>query len=350
MEENTILENSTELPKDGEKKMKNLLSLIILLSGLLIGSLFVDAGQLIKGSGYSQKNLNKSDIFTANGKTWVAYNEPAVALKVISDDSCEKCDPSEVLVWLRRVLPTVSAEKINFDSEEGKKLIADFSLKTLPAFIFAKNMEETELFSQAKELFELKDEQYSLDTQMLGLPAGKYLAFPQINENDATFGNVDAKAKVVIFSDFECPYCKVFYSALRSVMKDYQDKAFFAFKELPLEIHAQAGNASLAGECALEQNKFWEYADTLYAKQSEWSKAEGTANFKRYAAAIGIKTAQFNECLESKKYQSKIDEDKKTADEFGISGTPTIFAGEQVESGALTVEQLKKMIDDELNK
>jgi len=138
-------ENSSEKEKEGgmnlnekekNKKMKNLMSLTILLAGLFLGSLFVDLSQVIKGRGYSTKKLNEAEIFESDGKTWVAFEEPAVGVNVISDDSCEKCDPSEVLVWLRRVLPTVSANKVSYDSEEGKKMIDKFKIKTLPAFVF----------------------------------------------------------------------------------------------------------------------------------------------------------------------------------------------------------------------
>ena len=349
MEEKTEAEEKSDKEK---KKMKNLISLVILLAGLFFGSLFVDIGQVVRGNGYSTKNLNKSDIFEAGGKTWVAYTEPAVAVSVINDENCEKCDVSEALIWFRKVLPTVAAEKVDFDSEEGKRLIGQFELKTLPAFIFSPSIEKTNFYSQAQILFRPEDEQYVLNTQELGLPAGKYLELPKVNENDAVFGNADAKVKVVIFSDFQCPYCKVFYSTLRPIMNEYQDRVQFAFKELPLEIHPQAVNASLAGECAREQEKFWEYADRLYATQSEWGATENatTTLFKNYARTLGLKADDFNKCMDDKKYQSKIETDKNEALSFGIFGTPAIFVGDQFENGAITAEQLKADIEEQLKK
>lgn len=343
-------EEYAENTDEEKKKTKNLISLAILLLGLFLGSLFVDIGQLVRGGGYSQKNLNKSDIFEAGGKTWVAYSEPTVPVAVVSDDNCQECDPTEVIIWLRRVLPTVSTEKVSFDSEEGKKIISESNVKTLPAFIFDQDVDKTDLYAQASDLFELKNAKYVLNTQMLGLPAGRYLEIPEINENDAVFGASDAKVKVVVFSDFQCPYCKLAYSVLRDTMKNYEDRVSFVFKELPLDIHPQANAASLAGGCALEQNKFWEYADNLYARQSEWGSAKDTANFKAYARTLGLDNQKFSECLDNQKYQSKIDADKKLASEFGISGTPTIFINDQVESGAITAEQLKAGIEEELNK
>lgn len=335
---------------DNEKKVKNLISVAILLAGLLAGSLFVDVAQVIKGSGYSQKNLNKSDIFEASGKTWVAYSEPAVPVTVINDETCEKCDVSEVLVWFRRVLPTVSTEKVSYDSQKGKDLIGQYGIKTLPAFIFDKNVEKTDFYSQASILFNSKENNYVLKTQELGLPTGKFLTLPQINEGDVVFGKADSSVKVIVYSDFQCPYCKIFYQTLRDSMKQYQDKVTFSYKHLPLEIHPQANNAALASECAKEQGKFWEYADRLYQNQTAWANTKDTAKFKDYARLIpGANLSQFNQCLDSKQYQSNIDADVKEANDFGIAGTPAVFINDQFESGAVTADQFRTAIEDKLN-
>jgi protein-disulfide isomerase len=346
-----VSEDQEKEVSNDEKKIKNFISAIILLSGLLLGSLFVDVGQIVKGNGYSQKNLNKADIFEAGGKTWVAYSEPAVPISVITDDDCEDCDPGEILAWLRRVSPTISAKKVDFDSEEGKALIGDFGIKTLPAFIFEKNIEETQFYTEAQPLFYAKGDKYILNVSTLGAPVGKYLELPQIDASDATFGNKDSSLKVVIFSDFQRPYCKVFYSSLRETMKDYQDNVLFSFKQLPLvEIHPQSENAALSSMCALEQEKFWEYADILYAKQSEWGETTGTNSFKTYARTLGLNANDFASCLDGKKYQNKISADIDLAQNFGITGTPTIFINDKIETGALSADEFKTDIEEALKK
>jgi protein-disulfide isomerase len=350
--EKEVMNNNQEKEiSNDEKKIKNFISVIILLCGLLLGSLFVDVGQIIKGNGYSQKNLNKADIFESGGKTWVAYSEPAIPISVITDDDCEDCDPGEILAWLRRVSPTISAKKIDFNSSEGEALIGDFGIKTLPAFIFDKSIEETQFYVEAQPLFYAKGDKYILNVSTLGAPVGKYLQLPEINSSDATYGASDAEVKVVIFSDFQCPYCKVFYASLRETMKKYEDKILFVFKELPLvEIHPQSENAALSSMCALEQEKFWEYADILYAKQSEWGETTGTNSFKTYAKNLGLNGNDFASCLDGKKYQDKINADVDQAQNFGITGTPTIFINDKVETGALSADEFKADIEEQLAK
>ena len=301
-------------------------------------------------SRFSEKNLKNVDIFESSGKTWVAYSEPLVNVQVVTDDSCDKCDPGEALVWLRRVVPTINAKKISFDSTEGKALIDSFSIKTLPAFIFSESVNRTDFYSQAQVLFDQKGKDYKLKTEELGLEPGKYLATPKINDGDAVFGKADSPVKVAVFSDFQCPYCKLFYASLRSIMKQYKDRVLFDFKELPLDIHPQANDAALASQCALEQNKFWEYADKLYASQSEWGNSQDILKFKGYARILGLKTIDFNKCLDDKKYQSKIDADKAEGADFGLAGTPATFINDQFKNGVVSVDDLKATIDAELAK
>lgn len=343
-------EETAKVKDINSKKIKNLISITIVLAGLFTGSLFVDVVQLVKGNGFSQKNLQKGEIFEAGGKTWVAFDEPIINVKVIGDDTCEKCDPSEALVWLRRMVPTISAQKVGYASTEGNALKEQFAIKTLPAFIFSDSIAKTNFYGQAQVLFDKKDNLFSLKTQELGLAPGKYLDLPEVKDGDATFGKSDSKLKVFVFSDFQCPYCKLFWKTLRDTMQKYGDQALFDYKHFPLSFHNQAENAALASECAQEQGKFWEYADKLYAGQAEWGNSQETQKFKDYARDMKMNTAQFGRCLDDKKYQDKIETDKNEANNFGISGTPAIFINSQFKNGVISAEDLKAAIDAELKK
>lgn len=97
----------TEPTADVQKtKIQNLTSILILMTGLFAGSLFVDIGQLVTREGYSPRAVREFNILEAAGKTWVAYTDPKVDVKVITDSTCTKCSPDEALVWFRRILPT----------------------------------------------------------------------------------------------------------------------------------------------------------------------------------------------------------------------------------------------------
>ena len=334
-----------------DKKIKNLTSAVILLSGLFLGSLFVDIAQVFQGGGFSVKNLDKAEVFEASGKTWVSYQSPIINLEVINDEGCENCDPSEALVWLKRVVPTMSAQETELNSEKGQQLINDFNIKTVPAFIFDQNIEQTDFFAQAQILFSGVNDSYLLNTQELGLEPGRYLVSPEIEEEGSTvLGATDSGVGLIVFSDFQCPYSKLFHGTLRDIMNEYQDRVAFAFRHLPLGFHERALDASLASECAGEQGKFWDYADKLFENQSQWSQVEGNNDFIGYAGQLGLNVGEFSQCLVNSEYAQKIEEDLAQAQEFSVSGTPGIFVNDKFVSGAVSGEKLKEIIEEELNK
>lgn len=350
--EEVVAENKEieEISTDESKKIKNLISLSILLGGLFLGSLFVDFSQLIKGGGISQKILKDKDIFQLDGKTWVSYTDPIIEMRVINDEECEECNVDEIMLSLKKIMPTMLTNKVAFDSEEGKKLIEEFGVKSLPAFVFAKEIEDTDIYAQAQEIFIEKNGQYFMDSGKAGIPVGKYLATPKIDGNVIKYGPDDAKVKIVEYSDFQCPYCQMFQKTMNEVIAEYGDKVQFIFKNLPLEqIHPRAKAAALAAECANEQGKWREYGDKLFAEQKVWSEASDNKNFVSYATQLRLDTAKFNQCITEGRYNDKIEADLQEAESFGISGTPAIFVNDKFKNGAIQSSELKKIIDEELN-
>lgn len=333
-----------------KKKMKNYLSILILLAGLFAGSIFVDVAQFFGQQGFSPRVLKNADVLPFEGKTWVVFNEPVANVQVLTDSKCEACDPTEPLKWMKRVIPTMLAKKVEADSPEGEEIVKKYGIKGIPAFIFDENITKTDVYAQAQAIFTKVDNGYVMSTEQVGIKAGKYLETPNVSENDPQIGPKDAKVKVVLFSDFQCPYCKAFHDSFRKATNEYKDRVLFVFKHLPLDFHKQAMNAAVAAECSGEQGKFWEMADKLYSSQADWQNTEGSARFKSYAAALGINAAKFNQCVDENKPKEKIEADQKEAQKFGISGTPAFFAGDQFFGGVVSYEEMKKVIDEELGK
>ena len=85
-------------------------------------------------------------------------------------------------------------------------------------------------------------------------------------------GDKNAKVTIIEYSDFQCPFCQKSFMTMNQILNDYKGKVRLAYKHLPIQsIHPNAQIAAEAAECAGEQNKFWEYHDTLFNKQQEWS-------------------------------------------------------------------------------
>jgi protein-disulfide isomerase len=333
-----------------KRTIKNLSALTIVLAGMFAGSLFVDIAQLVTGSGFSRYAVKTHDILVAGEKTWVAYDDPKTSLKVVTDSSCAECDPSEALIWLRRVLPTVEAVSVESDSDDGKALIDRFDIMTLPAFVFSSDIAQTDFYSQASSLFRKNGGLFLFDMGKIGLAPGKYIKLPEINDQDRMIGQKDAPVKIIVFSDFQCSFCGTFHQELVDAVAAHAGDVAVVFKELPLAIHKQAGNAAEASLCAAEQGKSSEYADYLFKRQAEWSKLSGTQRFKEYAWRLGLDGRRFAACLEDGRYKSKLDADAIEAERFNISGVPAAFVNGVFIDGAVKMDDMERVIEAELKK
>ena len=340
-----------EMEAKKDKKIKNLISLTILLAGLFVGSLFVDIVQLVKGGGFSEHALSTADVFAGGGKTWVAYTDPIVTVQIVNDSTCgDACKPDEALVGLKRVMPTMLTQSVDVNSAAGKALIAKFGIKTVPAFIFSKDVENVDLFTQAQSLFTKVDDQYILNTAQVGLPVGKYIAAPAVSDQDIKLGTDGASVTVVDFSDFSNPSdATAWQSIVDPMLKDYNGKIQFVFKNYFQPGSTIATTAALAGECANEQQKFAAYADKVFASQAAWSKqTDPTATLESYAAQLGLNGANFNQCLSTKKYNDQLTQSTKDGQDFSIQATPSLFVGSNLQPATAKYADVKTVIDQQL--
>lgn len=173
----------------------------------------------------------------------------------------------------------------------------------------------------------------------------------KINASDHILGNKNAKVAVIEYSDFQCPFCRRFWKeALPQLKKEYIDtgKAVFVYRHYPLDFHPGALPAAKASECAAELGKFWELHDKIFQEQDKLG--QGTIQFtvadiKSWAAQIGLKAGNFNQCLDSAKYDDRVSDDLKSGVAAGVSGTPTVFINGQRIVGAQPYANFKAAID-----
>lgn len=169
-------------------------------------------------------------------------------------------------------------------------------------------------------------------------------------------GEQNAKIKIVVFSDFQCPYCKRFVDeTFKDLRTDYINtgKVALYFRHYPLPFHQNAQKAAESAECANEQDNFWQYHDILFDKQTEWSeKAANDAldTFISYAASLNLNTEKFSACLKEDRYKKVIEEDIADGQKYGVTGTPTSFINGLTVVGAQPYSSIKSSIDQELAK
>jgi protein-disulfide isomerase len=179
-----------------------------------------------------------------------------------------------------------------------------------------------------------------------------------VNAQDHIRGDNNAPVTIIEYSDFQCPFCSRFHPTLVQLMKDYAGKIRWVYRHFPLtSIHPYAEKAAEASECANEQGKFWEMADTYFATQDTWAQSAAGLDAKTLeglAKQAGVKDLQkFDTCAASGKYAALVAADEKTGEAAGVTGTPgSIILGvkgsKQLVPGALPIESVKQMIDSAL--
>ncbi|HET7824445.1 MAG TPA: thioredoxin domain-containing protein [Anaeromyxobacter sp.] len=172
------------------------------------------------------------------------------------------------------------------------------------------------------------------------LPADAF----EIRADDPVRGNPKAPVTLVVFSDFQCPFCARVEPTLAEVQKQYRDKVRLVWKHQPLPFHPNALPAAEAAEAAREQGKFWEMHDRLFSAQRELSPE----TYERIAKEIGLDVRRFQDATRSGRAKGRIQDDQRVAGRVGANGTPTMFVnGEKVE-GAVPFDMLKAVIDRKL--
>jgi protein-disulfide isomerase len=168
----------------------------------------------------------------------------------------------------------------------------------------------------------------------------------QIRADDPARGNPKAPVTIVLFSDFQCPFCARVSPTLEEAERQYGDKLRIVWKHQPLSFHPHALPAAEAAEAAREQGKFWQMHDRLFGAQRELSPE----TYERLAREIGLDLKRFQEAIRSGKFRARIGDDQRLAATVGASGTPTMFVnGEKVE-GAVPFATLKAVIDRKLQR
>jgi protein-disulfide isomerase len=168
----------------------------------------------------------------------------------------------------------------------------------------------------------------------------------EVAANDPVIGPPDAPVTIVEFSDFQCPFCSRIGPTLDQIREAYGDRVRIVFKDFPLSIHPQAQAAAEAAQCALEQGKFWEYHDKLFANQ----RALGPDNLKQYAADLALDATAFNACLDSGRHKDGVLQDMADGQRWGVTGTPALFVNGRFFSGAQPFEAFRDVIDEELRR
>lgn len=168
---------------------------------------------------------------------------------------------------------------------------------------------------------------------------------PPVTTADVSTGPTDAKVTLVLYSDSQCPYCRVLYPSIKQLV-DQDKEVRWVYRHAPFKTTGR--KEAEAMDCANDQGKFWEYLDAIYTS-NDTENISDPVRLTKIAVGKGLSEQEFSQCLTSGKYAGKITEYLNAARDAKVQGTPFTLAigssrAEEV-VGAVSFEQLKATVD-----
>ena len=193
-------------------------------------------------------------------------------------------------------------------------------------------------------------------TSLAALPASDDIpwndaaAAVPVAKDDPSWGQRDAFVTVVMFSDFQCPYCNRVEPTLAQVRTTYgPEKVRIVWKNQPLPFHPNAKPAAEAAQVVMMlggNEAFWKFHD--YALRNQQSLTAD--NFSKWALLSGVEIAAFQASMAEHRGAAKVAADQQLANEIGASGTPAFRINGVELTGAQPFDSFKTLIDRELVK
>ncbi|MCB9556681.1 MAG: DsbA family protein [Deltaproteobacteria bacterium] len=286
----------------------------------------------------------------------------AVVATVLTDKRCTKCQVDGLAANLRgRFFPKLEIKKLDYNSEEGKKLYKELGLKMLPVWLFEPGVEKAERYSQIARWM---------------APTGKYkqLRVPanfdptaEICDNkidDTGNGKIDCadatcKTKLVcreekkndvqVFIMSQCPFGVKAVDAMKEVLANFQGKLNFDVHYIASK--TDKGFNALHGQPEVDENirqlcakkyhaKNNKYLDYLWCRNKNYRSNE----WKACAKESGMNLAKMEKCATGPEGAKLLEEDIKIAEALEVSGSPTWLANNRFKFSGIDAERIKSSI------
>ncbi len=170
-----------------------------------------------------------------------------------------------------------------------------------------------------------------------------------VSSKDPMWGSRSAPVTLVLFSDFECPFCTRVETTINQLKEKYgPQKLRVIWKSNPLPFHKNARPASVAAETVFRlggSKAFWKFHENAFKNQKGGLTPE---NFEKWAVEAGVDRAKFKASYDKQEFAAKVDADMAVGKAAGVSGTPASFINGVFLSGAQPPDKFIAIIDEQL--
>ena len=157
-------------------------------------------------------------------------------------------------------------------------------------------------------------------------------------------GPDDALVTIVVWSDFQCPFCAKQAPVLAHLRDRYGSDVRVIYRHLAMAAHRGAALAAEAGVAAAEQGKFWAFHDQVFGNVGHLARDD----LERFARAAGLELTTFRAALDDRRYHDAIVAEAASAEALGVDGTPTMFINGAPVGGARDAETMDRLVDAHL--
>lgn len=165
---------------------------------------------------------------------------------------------------------------------------------------------------------------------------------PPLSAEDHADGVDGAPLELVMFGDFECPYCAAAYPIVARVRDRLGDRLLYGFRHFPLrDVHPFAQGAAEAAEAAAAQGAFWPMYDSLYQARGRLSRNDLLAQ----ARDLGLDEKRFATELDDEAHAQRVQRDVDSGEASGVTGTPGFFANGRFHGGAFDAGSLIEAVE-----
>jgi len=167
-----------------------------------------------------------------------------------------------------------------------------------------------------------------------------------------TVGDSAAPVTVVEFADFGCGACAEFATrSFPTIIDEFVNPGTVQWRIIPFVLgpFRHSKRAAIAGICAAEQDRFWEFHDLAYGDQDRWQDPRDPQSaFEQMIIELGGDLSQFSLCYSNKATEKLANTHRSLARKIGVRATPAFLVNGRWALGALSAEQFGQLIHEAL--
>jgi len=162
----------------------------------------------------------------------------------------------------------------------------------------------------------------------------------RVDSGDPVLGIPEAPVTIVVFSDYQCPFCSRHEETIAKIKEAFGDQVRVVFKQFPLPFHKEARPAAIAAIAAGKQGLFWEMHYKIFGNARSLSRD----NYFTWAKELGLDLGDFETALASEEAAAQVDRDVAAGGKYGVRGTPATFINGVNISGAQPYTKMEELV------